>query len=468
MSFDLSRRELMTAIAAALVAAGCSTTVDDENAEEGQAALGSKSQRIAIVGGGPAGISAAYALKKKGYTRVTIFEKEAALGGKVSTFVRNGKPNEMGAVYATQDYKHVLGIARELGIPLLRDDKPLLLIDTDGKMLSFPEFLEAHWSKPEVARAFTKFSQVLFNYGALFDKGNHAAKPELFVPFETFAKSEGIEPVAELFRSTMVGCGYGYYEEVPALYIVKLLKTWFLNGLREVEAAATLHLRNEPTLLKFPGGFQQFFIEVAKASGAKVRLRSAISAIRRTGATVSVTVGGSSEEFDSVILAAPLPAMLAALDASSEERDLMSRIKTYRYFATLFEDTKLPDGNSLFLHGKSRPAQLGETIIFGNFSYEPRLWTSYQLADRRAAPANLKTQLAKDSRALGGAPGAILMQKEWDYFPHVGSADLEANFYPRMEALQGKNRTYYAGGVMNFESTEFAAEYSQRLVDRFF
>lgn len=37
--------------------------------------------RIAIVGAGPSGLSAAYALCKLGYSDVTVFEKERSPGG---------------------------------------------------------------------------------------------------------------------------------------------------------------------------------------------------------------------------------------------------------------------------------------------------------------------------------------------------------------------------------------------------
>lgn len=39
------------------------------------------STRIGIVGGGPSGLSAAYALAKLGYTNVTVLEKYHSVGG---------------------------------------------------------------------------------------------------------------------------------------------------------------------------------------------------------------------------------------------------------------------------------------------------------------------------------------------------------------------------------------------------
>jgi protoporphyrinogen oxidase len=49
---------------------------------EAKAAKVSKDVRIGIIGGGPAGLSAAMYLEKKGYTNYVIYEKSDHVGGK--------------------------------------------------------------------------------------------------------------------------------------------------------------------------------------------------------------------------------------------------------------------------------------------------------------------------------------------------------------------------------------------------
>ena len=41
-------------------------------------------------------------------------------------------------------------------------------------------------------------------------------------------------------------------------------------------------------------------------------------------------------------------------------------------------------------------------------------------------------------------------------------------FYEQLEELQGKQNTYYVGGLMNFELVETIAEYSRALVEKNF
>ena len=59
---------------------------------------------------------------------------------------------------------------------------------------------------------------------------------------------------------------------------------------------------------------------------------------------------------------------------------------------------------------------------------------------------------------------------EWSvyYFPHVFSEDYANGWYDKVEAMQGKYDTFYAGEVMSFGDMDETAEYSRELVDRFF
>ena len=57
-----------------------------------------KEARLAIVGGGCTGLSAARCLSDAGYTDVTVLEVEARLGGKSCTLEVDGRRYDLGAV----------------------------------------------------------------------------------------------------------------------------------------------------------------------------------------------------------------------------------------------------------------------------------------------------------------------------------------------------------------------------------
>ena len=67
-----------------------------------------KKTRIAIIGGGPAGLSAGMYLEQKGYENYVIFEKTDHVGGKCHSPVCNGKRYEMGAIMGVPSYYAVM------------------------------------------------------------------------------------------------------------------------------------------------------------------------------------------------------------------------------------------------------------------------------------------------------------------------------------------------------------------------
>ena len=55
--------------------------------------------RIAVIGAGASGLTAAYMLKKQGYQRVVVFEKESSVGGVAHTEWIDGKPYDMSTMF---------------------------------------------------------------------------------------------------------------------------------------------------------------------------------------------------------------------------------------------------------------------------------------------------------------------------------------------------------------------------------
>jgi len=71
--------------------------------------------RIAIVGGGIAGLTAGYELTKKGYP-VVVLEKEAELGGQAGTFPIAGTRLEKFYHHLFTSDRHIVGLMEELGL----------------------------------------------------------------------------------------------------------------------------------------------------------------------------------------------------------------------------------------------------------------------------------------------------------------------------------------------------------------
>jgi oxygen-dependent protoporphyrinogen oxidase len=71
-------------------------------------------RNIAVIGGGPAGCAAAWRLHEQG-ARVTLFERADCVGGRTTTFRKDGFALDTGAAFITNFYPRVFQVAEELG-----------------------------------------------------------------------------------------------------------------------------------------------------------------------------------------------------------------------------------------------------------------------------------------------------------------------------------------------------------------
>lgn len=58
-----------------------------------------------------------------------------------------------------------------------------------------------------------------------------------------------------------------------------------------------------------------------------------------------------------------------------------------------------------------------------------------------------------------------LFLKRWDYFPHVSPGDFAAGFYSKLAAQQGRNHTWFGGGLTSFELTDCITAWTKDFVD---
>ena len=83
---------------------------------EGNTSMDTK--RVVIVGGGVAGLGAAYTLKKRGLTPV-LLEAEDHVGGRLAAAEVDGFLIDTGVDFFCYSYDEVFRICQELGVPLV-------------------------------------------------------------------------------------------------------------------------------------------------------------------------------------------------------------------------------------------------------------------------------------------------------------------------------------------------------------
>ncbi len=469
-------------------------------------------ERIAIIGGGPAGISAGMYLQLKGYKNYTIFEKTDHVGGKCHSPHCVGKGGdrryEMGAImgvpsyFAVHDVEQFAGVTHDGpklqrayknldGSPDTRFDKKLWriphLLKLKKQIKKFGELLESEYKGYDVAGhrgvCEGRYEGFAVTPGREPVSGKNENLKNLSMPFDEFTKMVGCPLVQEIWIGPFTSFGYGYFDEIPAAYVLKYLDFRTMMDFVKVN------------LWTWKEGTQSIY-EAANAKLANpARLNQNITKIERRDGKVFVTANGKEEEFDKLILTTPLQVgeiknpvaqgLDTYLDVTEQERALFSRIDYERYdtMAFITKPECYPD-TSYYIMRNMEPDRLGHVMVFyRRWANEPdQPLVTYVLRKHKdknetveqykAKPEvgyeEAKAMALKDIEDFGVPATKVIYEFQTYYFPHVFSEDYANGWYEKVEAMQGKLNTFYAGEVMSFGDMDETVEYSRDLVERFF
>ena len=321
-----------------------------------------KNIRIAIIGGGPAGLSAGMYLEKKGYENYTIFERQDRVGGKCWSPHYNGRRYEMGAImgvpsyYAVHDVEEFCGITHD-GPQLNRNYK-----DASGKVIepfarsvgniirnpwllkmkkqlkTFGELLETKYKGYDVnghrGVAEGRYDGFAVTPGREKVEGVNPNLKDLALPFKEFCEKNGVPLVQKIWIGPFTSFGYGYFDEIPAAYVLKYLDYQTCMNFVKVN------------LWTWKEGTQYIWEQLNDHLKHPALLNSTIEKVDRKDGKVFITVNGKVEEFDKVIVTAPLyipnkrddgqKGMVEYFDAREDEQALFSKIDYERYDVQAF------------------------------------------------------------------------------------------------------------------------------------
>lgn len=423
--------------------------------------------RIAIIGAGAAGLTAAHTFKNLGYTQVTVFECSADVGGKIQTVTHDGRPYELGAIWYGKPYKTVNTLMNEYGIRGQGNDIPAII--DGGVSYTQAAYAKAKYGSLRFARSVLKFlSMADTRYASIWAPGFAHVDPDLHLDFEAFAELYDrshrgkIGPVVDVLRSFLVGCGYGYFAEVPVMYYLKLAP-WIVQ--RSARAAMT----GQQPLHHITSGWQELWRAVARDL-PDVRVNTPVTSVVRfqddSGQPkIRLTAGGRTAVFDR-LLVTPNPDLAGRfMDFNPAERALFAKVRYVRFAVTLMTGGGLPYA---FLKDHSQPSSAGHILAIGKAYPDREVYSFYQQLSETMTTEEAMGMLQADVQALGGHADTVLARSVWSYFPHVSTADARAGFYRELEALQGAQGTYYINSLAAFEDVEHTASYARELVESCF
>ena len=442
----------------------------------------SRDSRIVIVGAGAAGLCIAWYLKSAGFKHVQVLEKSARLGGKCRSLTVNGQSFDLGANYVTSAYKRVRELASHVGAGMYVE-KPGHVIDVDtgkiqsilGEVLSRISFLTLAWQSLRFLFIRWRLRKLLTPAQPGF--AHVPEHPELQGSFADWLRRNRLEGLSEMFEIPLTLMGYGQLDSIAAVYALTYMSPRTFRDLGMF--AANIPLRRWPK--RFNQGYGRMFERLAAevdvltgvnvesiTRGDKIEVKYELLEQELEGKT---SIRGTAT-YDYLILACPqLPEVLEPfLDITEQERRLFEQVLINPFFLTTYT---APGTERVAAVTFSLPEpELGQPFVVTRQYPENDFISIYTRGDREGTidRSVVERNNEKFLRDIGSTnPEArAYSSDDWAYFPHVPYSAVDAGFYSELDGMQGKNRTFYCGGLLAFELVETIAEHAHYLVQTHF
>ncbi|XP_027911686.1 uncharacterized protein LOC114170408 [Vigna unguiculata] len=424
--------------------------------------------RIGIVGAGPSGLSAAYALARLGYKNITVLEKHHTVGGMCESVEIEGKVYDLGGqVLAANSAPVIFHLARETASELEElDSHKLAVIDhSTGKY----QDIEVADDYVSVMSLTLEIQEKVKNCNRI---GVHAVSDIASDLTPEYLKHHGLKSVPKSVAYGYTASGYGFTQDMPYAYLHEFTRTSMAGKIR-----------------RFKNGYTSLWQKIAESLPLKLCCNTEVLAIRRNSDGVTVKTKSLNKvetlEFDKIIISGSFPLKYGrtyrsfpstciereteVMDASDLEKELFSKVETNDYYTTVIKINgleHLPVGFYYFGEYMEDPSTIGHPVAMQKFYAGSNIFLFWSYGNSVDIKGQAVTELAiKTIEAMGGEVENVILQRRFMYFPHVGSQDMKDGFYEKLESkLQGSRNTYYVGGLMAFELTERNSSYAMALI----
>lgn len=414
-----------------------------------------KNTRIVIIGAGAAGLSAANALKQKGYEDITILEKLDRPGGKSLSFFVDGRSYELGTNFLAPYYKNTFKLFKEFNLDYQRFTQKVQFFNTDGSVIEFKKMKDWTTVVKILWEILFIFPVITFKYRKIYQPGFSNIPSELYQPFSTFCRSHQITNIYSFVKKIITNFGYGYSDDISTAYFFKYLRLSLL---------ISFFFRRKNI---FPEqGWGNIFSEISKHF--HVIYNQNIIKITRNEKIV-IQTETEIYEFDKIIIACPLDNFINIVDISPKSKDLLSKIEYHDYYCLAFAVDNLPNINKAYIVGDNQLKENQPSLLcWWRRWIDSNICTFYTIANPKDSAEKVESKIKADIEKLGGKIIEKYYIKKWKYFPHVSPEVMQDGFYEKLEKCQGKNNTYITGEIMNFSLVESVIEYSKFLIEKYF
>ena len=275
-------------------------------------------KKIAVVGAGMAGLSAAYRLQQSGFS-TTVYEKHHSVGGRTASLEKDGYLMDLGAITLSPVYRETIQLIDEVGAgDSCTSFQPVLAIARDGALH------EIDLSKPLRSAIKTGF----LSPGAKLRLLNLLPTVLRFwsrCDFEDMAQLEELDVEnCESFALRKAG------REAHDYLVDPLIRVNMFSSSRVSSAVDLIWLMKVfgvPTMMQVKGGMGVLSQKVA-AELDDVQLDAVVEEVRVEDQRVAVTMDGATAFFDGAVLAVPTEkALEIAPWISGNQREWFDRAK---------------------------------------------------------------------------------------------------------------------------------------------
>ena len=467
-----------------------------------------KNSRIAIIGAGVSGIFTALELKKRGYTHITLFEKNERITSLTSTLAYDNHQFDLStklipAVGLTHDgvFPPLLELVQATGVTLQGTPMPTFYNFTHHKRMAIPRPMH-QYSKLKIIRDFAKAHSLLAQLSA-YSSLAEIYRTDLVRAEESiaaWAARHRVEAFGQFTDYLVDLFSMGPAHLVPAGFVlvsrVHFVAPYLLDILSRKGVKHFYKLfgsKQNPGLRKFlkfrkkstnyfvvKEGYEEFFRRLVLRYELNVACKSAVSNLRRDAGELRFTVNGVQEvACDKLIFCCPPPA-IAGLSYLPEAKRLAADVvpaRTVRSWAFKVQGWNTRDfGTSGYVIDGTNELGLGTEAmkINGELMYVSKETAQSDLlispvylddaTSEAARLAALQTSLVRFNMDLK----EVVTYQDFTW-PHFSSLALnQAGWNEAFERLQGQDNIFYSGECFSGIGVPTILEFSSKFADKYF
>lgn len=394
-----------------------------------------RGQRIAVVGSGITGLSAAWMLSQQ--NDVVLYEAEARLGGHTRTIdVTTDDGGVLGVdtgfiVFNDRTYPNLIAMFEHLGVPTRATDMSFAVSLDNGKLeyaagdriwqlFAQPSnlFSPRFWS---MLRNLVRFYRTMATQAGSFDGMTLGQLLEQGGYGDAF-RDDHLLPMAAAIWSAPAQLLLDY----PAEAFVRFCNN---HGL--------LDLGSRPKWRTVVGGSQTYVDKLMARFQGEVRLGTPVARIERKGGQVTITDrAGNPDRFDEVVIASHADQALAILaDPSPQEAELLGAFRYSSNLVVLHQDAKLLPKRKMLWGAWNYFGRRHANDATGDLcvSYWMNRLQGYRTRDPLVVTLNPNRAIDKDLE---------ISRTSFDH-PIFDHAALDAQ--RRIWAIQGQRNTFFCG-----------------------